>query len=119
MQTEQKYSIILNTEEIRGKSCQDTAALGVQFSLPQLEKERGLTYLMNPIERTTQNMPMVAMRGVVIFPKMVMHFDVARDASIQAVNAAYASDHQLFLVAQRDIFTEEPEQKDLQKYARY
>ena len=54
---------------------------------------------MNPIERTTQNMPMVAMRGVVIFPKMVMHFDVARDASIQAVNAAYASDHQLFSVA--------------------
>ena len=98
------------------KSCQDTAALGVQFSLPQLEKERGLTYLMNPIERTTQNMPMVAMRGVVIFPKMVMHFDVAREASIQAVNAAYASDHQLFLVAQRDIFIEEPEQKDLYEF---
>ena len=71
---------------------------------------------MNPIERTTQNMPMVAMRGVVIFPKMVMHFDVAREASIQAVNAAYASDHQLFLVAQRDIFTEEPEQKDLYEF---
>ena len=71
---------------------------------------------MNPIERTTQNMPMVAMRGVVIFPKMVMHFDVAREASIQAVNAAYASDHQLFLVAQRDIFIEEPEQKDLYEF---
>ena len=71
---------------------------------------------MNPIERTTQNLPMVAMRGVVIFPKMVMHFDVARDASIQAVNAAYASDHQLFLVAQRDIFIEEPEQKDLYEF---
>lgn len=59
---------------------------------------------------------MVAMRGVVIFPKMVMHFDVAREASIHAVNAAYAADHQLFLVAQREIFTEEPNEKDLYEF---
>lgn len=71
---------------------------------------------MNQTEIAPHRMPMVAMRGVVIFPKMVMHFDVAREASIHAVNAAYASDHQLFLVAQREIFTEEPNEKDLYEF---
>ena len=71
---------------------------------------------MNQTEIAPNRMPMVAMRGVVIFPKMVMHFDVAREASIHAVNAAYAADHQLFLVAQREIFTEEPNEKDLYEF---
>lgn len=71
---------------------------------------------MNQTEIAPNRMPMVAMRGVVIFPKMVMHFDVARETSVHAVNAAYAADHQLFLVAQREIFTEEPNEKDLYEF---
>lgn len=79
-------------------------------------KRKGTDVPMNQTEITPNRMPMVAMRGVVIFPKMVMHFDVAREASIHAVNAAYAADHQLFLVAQREIFTEEPNEKDLYEF---
>jgi ATP-dependent Lon protease len=71
---------------------------------------------MSKAETEPQMLPMVAMRGVVIFPKMVVHFDVARDPSICAVNAAYASDHKLFLVAQREVFTEEPKEKDLYEF---
>ena len=51
-----------------------------------------------------QNIPVVAMRGVVIFPKMVMHFDVARPASMNAIYAAAESDRKVFLVAQKDVF---------------
>ena len=54
-----------------------------------------------------QNIPVVAMRGVVIFPKMVMHFDVARTASMNAIYAAAESDRKVFLVAQKDVFVED------------
>ena len=61
-------------------------------------------------------LPVVAMRGVVIFPEMVMHFDVAREKSIAAVTAAYESDKKIFLTAQKDIFVEDPELNDLYKF---
>lgn len=43
-------------------------------------------------EKDICRLPLVAMRGVVVFPEMVMHFDVAREKSIGAVTAAYESD---------------------------
>ena len=56
------------------------------------------------------------MRGLVVFPEMVMHFDVAREKSINAIKAAYKSDKRVFLTAQKDVFIEEPEMKDLYRY---
>lgn len=67
-------------------------------------------------EKDICRLPLVAMRGVVVFPEMVMHFDVAREKSIGAVTAAYESDKKVFLVAQKDVFIEEPEMKDLYRY---
>lgn len=58
-------------------------------------------------------MPVVPMRGTVAFPHMVMHFDVARDKSVAAVEEALRRDRRLYLVAQRDVFDDNPEQKDL------
>ena len=58
-------------------------------------------------------MPVVPMRGTVAFPHMVMHFDVARDKSVAAVEEALRRDRRLYLVAQRDVFEDNPEQKDL------
>jgi ATP-dependent Lon protease len=49
-------------------------------------------------------MPTIAIRGMVLFPKMVIHFDIARDISIKAVEEAIKRDRKIFLVAQRDIF---------------
>ena len=61
-------------------------------------------------------LPTIAMRGLVAFPKMVMHFDVARDISVKAVQAALKGDRKVFLVAQKDLFVEAPKEKDLYRY---
>ncbi len=55
----------------------------------------------------------VAMRGLVAFPKMIMHFDVSRDKTIAAVEKAIKSNGKLFLVAQRDATVENPVASDL------
>ncbi len=59
--------------------------------------------------------PAIAMRGLVVFPKIVMHFDVAREKSIQALKAAMATDRKIFLVAQKDVVTDNPVGSDLYK----
>ena len=58
-------------------------------------------------------MPMLALRGLVLFPKMVLHFDVGRDKSIAALNAAMKDDQQIFLVAQKDMKVDDPTADDL------
>ncbi|HBN11573.1 MAG TPA: hypothetical protein DD392_06470, partial [Ruminococcus sp.] len=57
-------------------------------------------------------MPCIAMRGLVAFPKMVMHFDIARDLSVKAVEKAVDNDRRIFLVAQKNAFIENPSEKD-------
>lgn len=57
--------------------------------------------------------PALAMRGLVVFPKIVMHFDVARDKSNEALKAALANDRKIFLVTQKDIQEENPGKDDL------
>ncbi|MDL2288685.1 endopeptidase La, partial [Oscillospiraceae bacterium OttesenSCG-928-F05] len=54
-------------------------------------------------------MPLLALRGLVVFPEMVLHFDVGREKSIAALNHAMADDQLVFLTAQRDIRTDEPD----------
>ncbi len=66
------------------------------------------------MERQTISMPMVALRGMTILPEMVIHFDVSRKRSIQAVQKAMQGKEQkVFLVAQRELSIEEPTQKDV------
>ena len=48
-------------------------------------------------------MPMVALRGLVLFPKMILHFDVGREKSILALNAAMKDGKRVFLTAQKDV----------------
>jgi ATP-dependent Lon protease len=60
-----------------------------------------------------EKLPTVPMRGTVAFPHMVMHFDVAREMSVQAVEEALRRDRKLFLVTQRDVFKEDPDVDDL------
>ncbi|MBZ4669967.1 MAG: ATP-dependent proteinase [Oscillospiraceae bacterium] len=65
--------------------------------------------------KVTQNnmMPALAMRGLVVFPNIVMHFDVAREKSNEALKAALSTDRKIFLVTQKDISVDNPEKKDL------
>ncbi|MBQ7841415.1 MAG: endopeptidase La [Lachnospiraceae bacterium] len=60
-----------------------------------------------------KKIPAVALRGMTILPGMMIHFDVSRDRSIQAVETAMGADQQIFLIAQRKADVEEPELKDL------
>lgn len=66
------------------------------------------------MEKQTISMPMVALRGMTILPEMVIHFDVSRKRSVQAVQKAMQGKEQkVFLVAQRELSIEEPTQKDV------
>ena len=58
-------------------------------------------------------MPTIATRGLVAFPKMVMHFDIAREKSIKAIEQALATDRKIFLVAQKEIMIEDPSIDDI------
>ncbi len=60
-------------------------------------------------------MPTVALRGMVMFPKMKMHFEVGRKKSISAVKAAIDNNQKIFLVAQSDPTVETPTADDLCK----
>lgn len=57
----------------------------------------------------------VTMRGLVAFPKMVLHFDVARDKTIAAIEKALKNNEKIFLVAQHEAYVENPKASDLYK----
>ena len=58
-------------------------------------------------------MPMVALRGLVLFPKMILHFDVGREKSILALNAAMKDGKRVFLTAQKDVREDNPQENGL------
>lgn len=58
-------------------------------------------------------LPVVALRGVVVFPEVFAHFEVGREKSINAVQAAMKGDRRIFLAAQREISVEDASVKDL------
>ena len=58
-------------------------------------------------------MPAVALRGLTIFPHMIIHFDLSRDRSIVAVQQALMEEQKLFLVTQKNSDVEEPSKEDL------
>lgn len=60
-------------------------------------------------------MPAVALRGMVILPGMIAHFDVSREKSIKAVENCMMDAQKIFLVAQRDVEQDEPSVGDLYK----
>jgi len=57
----------------------------------------------------------IAMRGLVAFPKMVMHFDVSRDKSVAAIEKSLKTGGKLFLVTQHEAYVESPKASDLYK----
>lgn len=61
----------------------------------------------------TKTMPMIALRGLTVFPDMVIHFDVGREKSIHALERAMMLDQTVFLVPQKDVDVELPTGDDL------
>lgn len=60
-----------------------------------------------------QAIPLVPLRGMIVFPHAVTNLDIGRDSSVKAVEAAMAGDRNLIVVAQKDDETEHPELSDL------
>ncbi|MDR0862955.1 MAG: endopeptidase La [Oscillospiraceae bacterium] len=60
-----------------------------------------------------ETLPMLALRGLCVFPGLLLNFDVERSMSTAALDAANEFSRRIFLVAQKDIMKEEPEEDDL------
>ncbi|MBD3878446.1 MAG: endopeptidase La [Quinella sp. 1Q5] len=58
-------------------------------------------------------LPLVPLRGIVVFPNMIMHLDVGRESSVNALEAAMVTNRRVFLTAQIDTDTEDPAEEDL------
>ena len=59
------------------------------------------------------NMPVLALRGLAVFPNQTTHFDVGREKSVRALDSAMKKDQTLLLVPQKDILVEDPGFDDL------
>lgn len=65
------------------------------------------------MELKTWNIPVLALRGLTVFPHMNINFDVERALSIRALEHAMEEDQLIFLVSQKEIGVSNPEEKDL------
>ena len=65
------------------------------------------------MENEIRTLPMLPLRGLSVFPSMLLTFDVERSASVAALDAAVRGDHLIFLATQKDIATDVPEEKDI------
>ena len=68
------------------------------------------------IARNVLHLPAIALRGLVVFPNNIIHFEVGRPKSIAAIEAAMRTNSSIFLVAQREMDVEEPALRDLYSY---
>lgn len=68
---------------------------------------------MNVQEGMTSIVPVLPLRGLVIFPGMLIHFDVAREKSVNALYSAMGSDQHIFVVAQKDPAIDAPLKDDV------
>ncbi len=68
---------------------------------------------MDCINNEILNLPVLPLRGLVVFPKTLLHFDVGRDKSQKAINLAMKRNQQIFLVAQKNPSIKDPLPSDL------
>ncbi|MEK4486634.1 endopeptidase La [Psychrobacillus sp. FSL H8-0484] len=57
--------------------------------------------------------PLLPLRGLFLYPTMILHIDIGRDRSIAALNEAMEREEKLFLSAQRDMSIEQPTEPEL------
>ena len=60
-------------------------------------------------------LPLIPLRGLTIFPNMVIHFDVGREKSKEAIEVAMKADGDIFLAPQKDLEIDEPKKSDVNK----
>ncbi|XJZ26397.1 endopeptidase La [Bacillota bacterium Lsc_1132] len=57
--------------------------------------------------------PLLPLRGLLVYPTMVLHLDVGREKSVQALEKAMVDDHLIFLTTQKEVSIDEPAEEDL------
>ena len=62
----------------------------------------------------TRELPLLPLRGMLVFPHMTVHLEVGREKSLNAVNEAMLRDHVIVLAAQKETTVEQPEPQDIQ-----
>ena len=67
----------------------------------------------HPKDENLKFMPLMPLRGMLLFPHNTMDFDVGRPPSIAAVEQAMSTDQRVFIVAQKNVDTEDPKLSDL------
>lgn len=65
------------------------------------------------MDKKVKEIPLIPLRGITIFPYMVLHFDVGREKSIAALEEVMMRDQEIFLVSQKDAKIEEPEENEI------
>ena len=69
--------------------------------------------LSNQITEQVRDIPLLPLRGVLVFPYMVIHLDVGREKSINAIEEAMITDKELFLATQKEAQTDDPGEQDI------
>ncbi|WP_078579632.1 endopeptidase La [Salipaludibacillus agaradhaerens] len=64
-------------------------------------------------EKGMRKLPLLPLRGLLVYPTMVLHLDVGRKKSVQALEKAMVEDHEIFLTTQKEISTDEPNKNDI------
>jgi ATP-dependent Lon protease len=57
--------------------------------------------------------PLLPLRGLLVYPTMVLHLDVGRDKSIQALEKSMVEEHKIFLTTQKDVSIDDPSEDDI------
>ncbi len=68
---------------------------------------------MEQARQKTRTLPLLPLRGVLVFPYMVIHLDVGREKSINALEEAMLHEHEIFLATQKDAQTDNPGDEDI------
>src|SRR6056297_4121673 len=70
---------------------------------------------MDEIKKNLIELPMIPLRGLTVFPNMVLHFDIGREKSIKALEEAMMMDQKIFLSSQMEVEVDLPTGSDFYK----
>ncbi|RAP77843.1 endopeptidase La [Paenibacillus montanisoli] len=68
---------------------------------------------MGPAKWKGRRLPLLPLRGLLVYPSMVLHLDVGREKSVRALDRAMLDDHMILLCSQSEVNIEEPAQEDI------
>ncbi|WP_042164882.1 endopeptidase La [Paenibacillus gorillae] len=68
---------------------------------------------MGSAKTKTRRLPLLPLRGLLVYPSMVLHLDVGRDKSVRALEKSMIDDHMILLCSQSEVNIEEPTEEDI------